>query len=143
MKQITIIVVDDHPLIRKAWGFTINQDARFRVIAESESAETAFELTKQLCPDIVLMDVNLRGMSGIEATQLIRKCCPGSKIIGLSFHIRPEYANKMIECGASGYLCKSSSPDEIFRAIIEVHNGGIFICNEVTHAPNTGENQAK
>ena len=76
------------------------------------------------------MDIRLRGISGIEATQLIKKNCPEIKIIGLSFHIETDYADKMMQCGAKGYLSKNSSPDEIFKAITEVNSGRTYICRE-------------
>ncbi len=109
----------------------LNQDFRFKVIAECESGETAVELARELCPGIVIMDIRLRGISGIEATQLIRESCPHTKIIGLSFHIRPEYVQEMLESGATGYVTKISSPEEIFKAILEVHSGRTYICSEI------------
>jgi DNA-binding NarL/FixJ family response regulator len=123
--------VDDHPLIRKAWEFILKQDARFSLIAECDSGEQAVAMATQLCPDIVIMDIRMRGMSGIEATRLIRKNCPYTKIIGLSYHILPEYAREMIQQGAMGYLTKISSREEIFKAIIEVQNGKTYICEEM------------
>jgi DNA-binding NarL/FixJ family response regulator len=131
MKQITILIVDDHPLIRKAWGFLINQDARFKVIGECECGEVAVELTRQLRPDIVIMDIGLHGASGIEATQMIRKYSPESRIIGQSFHVRADYIQKMIQCGAMGFLTKNSPLEEIIKAIIEVQNGRVYLCHEV------------
>ena len=131
MKPITIIFVDDHPLIRKAWAFILKQNRRFKLIAECESGEEAVEKSSQLCPDIIIMDIRMRGISGIEATQLIRKNCPGSKIIGLSFHTLPEYAQEIMQSGAMGYLTKLSHPDEIFKAIIEVYNGNSYICEDM------------
>ena len=131
MDQITILFVDDHPLIRKAWAFILKQDSRFKLIAECESGEEAIEVSRRLCPDVVIMDIRLRGMSGIEATERIRKNCPDSKIIGLSFHIMPEYARRIMRSGAMGYLTKDSAPWEIFKAIIEVHNGNPYICEEM------------
>lgn len=131
MDQIKIVFVDDHPLIRKAWAFIFKQDSRFKLVAECESGEEAVELSKRLCPDIVIMDIRLRGMSGIEATELIRQNCPTAKIIGLSFHIMPEYAKKIIQSGAMGYLTKDSSPVEIFKAIIEVHSGKSYISRDM------------
>jgi DNA-binding NarL/FixJ family response regulator len=131
MKPITIIFVDDHPLIRKAWAFIFKQDPRFRLIAECESGEEAIEKSKQLCPDIVIMDIRLSGISGIEATRLIRKNSPGTRIIGLSFHSQPHHAQEILEKGAMGYLTKLSNPDEIFKAIIEVHNGNGYICRDM------------
>src|SRR5450755_843558 len=133
MKQITILFVDDHPLIRKAWDFLLRQDARFKLIGVCDSGEMAIEVSKKLCPDIVIMDIKMRGMSGIEATQLIRENCPAAKIIGLSFHIQQDYAEKMMQNGAMGYLSKISPPDEIYKAIIEVQQGRTYICEEVAN----------
>lgn len=131
MKPITIIFVDDHPLIRKAWAFVLKQNPRFKLIAECESGEEAVERSKQLNPDIVIMDIRMRGMSGIEATQLILKNSPDSKIIGLSFHTLPEYAHQIIGSGAMGYLTKLSHPNEIFKAVDEVYNGNRYICEDM------------
>ena len=131
MKSISIIFVDDHPLIRKAWAFIIENDSRFKLMATCESGEDAVEKTKQLCPDVVIMDIRLKGINGIEATRLIRNYCPGTKIIGLSFHSQAHQAQQIIESGAMGYLTKLSNPEEIFKAIIEVHKGKSFICQEM------------
>ena len=131
MKPITIIFVDDHPLIRKAWAFILKHDPRFRLIATCESGEEAIEKSRQLCPDVVIMDIRLRGISGIEATRLIRENCPGTKIIGLSFHSQPHDAQEIIENGAMGYLTKLSNPEEIFKAILEVQQGRSYICQEM------------
>ena len=83
MEKITILIADDHTLVRETWSFILNTDPRFKVIAESGSGEDAVELAKQLRPNIVIMDINLPGMNGIEATQLIRKYSPGSRILGV------------------------------------------------------------
>lgn len=110
----------------------MKQDSRFILIGTCENGEEAIELSKELCPDIVIMDIRLRGMSGIEATQMIRGNCPAVKIIGLSFHLIPDYAEKMIQSGAMGYLSKISAPDEIYKAILEVYQGRTYICKEVS-----------
>ncbi|HUC83324.1 MAG TPA: response regulator transcription factor [Flavisolibacter sp.] len=131
MEKITILIADDHTLVRETWSFILNTDERFKVIAESGSGEEAVELAKQLRPHIVIMDINLPGMNGIEATQLIRKFSPASKILGVSLHTQPTYARKMIQKGAMGYVTKNSSREEMFKAIIEVHNGRRYICDEI------------
>jgi len=131
MEKITILIADDHTLIRETWSFILNTDERFNVIAESGSGEEAVELAKQLRPDIVIMDINLPGMNGIEATQLIRKYSPASRILGVSLHTQPSYARKMIQKGAMGYVTKNSSREEMFKAIIEVQNGRRYICDEI------------
>ena len=131
MEKISILIADDHTLVRETWSFILNTDERFNVIAESGSGEEAVELAKQLKPNIVIMDINLPGMNGIEATQLIRKYSPASKILGVSLHTQPTYARKMIQKGAMGYVTKNSSREEMFKAIIEVQNGRRYICDEI------------
>ena len=131
MDKITILIADDHTLVRETWSFILNTDERFKVIAESGSGEEAVELARQLRPDIVIMDINLPGMNGIEATQLIRKYSPASKILGVSLHTQPTYARKMIQKGAMGYVTKNSSREEMFKAIMEVHAGRRYICEEI------------
>ena len=131
MEKITILIADDHTLVRETWSFILNTDERFSVIAECGSGEEAVELAKQLRPNIVIMDINLPGMNGIEATQLIRKYSPASKILGVSLHTQPTYARKMIQKGAMGYVTKNSSREEMFKAIMEVQNDRRYICDEI------------
>src|ERR1051325_6440753 len=109
MKKITILIADDHKLVRQTWEFVFNSDDRFQVISECATGEEAIERSKQLHPDIVIMDINLPGISGVEATSQIRKYSPGSKIIGVSMHTQPAYAKMIMKEGASGYVTKNSS----------------------------------
>ena len=131
MDKITILIADDHTLVRETWSFILNTDARFSVVAESGSGEEAVELAKKLRPNIVIMDINLPGINGIEATQQIRKFSPGSKILGVSLHTQPTYARKMIQKGAMGYVTKNSSREEMFKAIMEIQSGKKYICDEI------------
>src|SRR3954464_6123642 len=131
MEKITILIADDHTLVRETWSFILNTDDRFNVVAESGSGEDAVELAKQLRPAIVIMDINLPGINGIEATQQIRKFSPGSKILGVSLHTQPTYARKMMQKGAMGYVTKNSSREEMFKAIMEVSNGKKYVCEEI------------
>jgi two-component system invasion response regulator UvrY len=131
MEKITILIADDHTLVRETWSFILNTDDRFNVVAESGNGEDAVEMAKQLRPNIVIMDINLPGMSGIEATQLIRKYSPASRILGVSLHTQPTYARKMIQKGAMGYVTKNSSREEMFKAIMEIQAGRRYICEEI------------
>jgi len=131
MKKITILVTDDHTLVRQTWSMFLNADPRFQVVAEAGSAEEAIEKTNQLRPNIVIMDINLPGMSGIEATSLIRKFSPATKVLGVSMYSQPTYALKMLKHGALGYVTKSSSCEELYMAITEVQNKRKYICREV------------
>lgn len=131
MKSITILIADDHTLIRETWSFILNTDPRFTVIAGCGTGEEAVELAKQLRPDIVIMDINLPGINGIEATALIRKYAPGAKIVAVSLHTQPAYAQKMMRNGASGYVTKSSGREEMVKAIEEISVGRKYICNGI------------
>lgn len=131
MEKITILLVDDHKLIRESWSFILNSDKRFQVIGETSNAEEAVDIAKEKIPKIVLMDINMTPINGFDATKLVRKYSPGSKIIGISMHSMPAYARRMIQMGAMGYVTKNSSKDELMEAIVEVNNGGKYICDEV------------
>ncbi|HVT87077.1 MAG TPA: response regulator transcription factor [Chitinophagaceae bacterium] len=131
MEKITILLVDDHKLVRDSWSFILNSDPRFEVIGETSSGDEAVEIAKNKRPDVVLMDINMTPTNGFEATKLIRKFSPASRIIGVSMHSMPAYAKKMLQSGASGYVTKNSSKEELMEAIIEVQNGQKYICSEV------------
>jgi two-component system invasion response regulator UvrY len=131
MEKITILIADDHKLIRQTWEFIFNTDARFQVIGECASGEEAVEAARQLRPDVVIMDINLPGINGVEATAQVRKFSPGSKIIGVSMHTQPSFAKVIMRNGAMGYVTKSSSREEMFKAILEVHAGNKYICDEI------------
>lgn len=131
MKKISILIVDDHQLIRDTWTIILNNDLRFEVVAVASSGEQAVEQAKIICPDIVLMDINMGNLNGFDATKLLKNFSPGSKIIGVSMHAMPEYAKKLLKMGASGYVTKNSSQKEFIYAILEVQQGRIYICDEV------------
>ena len=131
MEPISILIADDHKLIRDTWSFILNNDQRFKVVAECSNGEEAIEQARNKRPQIVLMDINMTPISGLEATKQIRKVSPGSKVIGVSMHSQPAYAKKMLQIGAKGYVTKNSSREEMFKAILEVHNGNRYICDEV------------
>ncbi|HOZ69673.1 MAG TPA: response regulator transcription factor [Chitinophagaceae bacterium] len=131
MGKITILLVDDHKLIRDSWSFILNSDSRFQVIGETSNADEAVEIARTKKPDIVLMDINMTPVNGFEATKLVRKFSPGSKIIGISMHSMPAYARRMLQIGAMGYVTKNSSKDELINSIVEVYGGKKYICEEV------------
>ena len=131
MDKITILLVDDHKLIRDSWSFILNSDPRFTVIGETSTGDEAVEIARNKRPKIVLMDVNMTPVNGFDATKQIRKYSPGSKVIGISMHTMPAYARRMLQMGAMGYVTKNSSKDEMITAIMEVNNGKKYVCEEV------------
>jgi len=131
MEKITILLVDDHKLIRDSWSFILNSDPRFQVIGETPSAEQALDIAREKKPMIILMDINMTPVNGFEATKMIRKFSPATKVIGMSMHSMPAYARRMLQMGAMGYVTKNSSKDELMRAITEVNEGRKYVCEEV------------
>lgn len=131
MEKISILLVDDHKLIRDSWSFILNSDSRFKVIGETSSGEEAIEIVKNKNPMIILMDVNMSPINGFDATEQIREISPDSRVIAVSMHTMPAYAKRMLQIGAMGYVTKNSSKDEMINAIIEVSSGRKYICEEV------------
>ncbi len=131
MQKITILLVDDHKLIRDSWSFILNSDPRFLVVGETSSGEEAIEIAKEKKPNIILMDVNMTPVNGFDATKQIHKTSPDSKIIAVSMHTMPAYAKRMLQLGAMGYVTKNSSKEEMITAIVEVNSGRKYICHEV------------
>jgi DNA-binding NarL/FixJ family response regulator len=131
MKKVSIMIVDDHTLIRETWSFLLGKNENFEVVAECGDGERAIELARDKRPDIVLLDINMAPMSGFDVLKMIRKYSPGSKIIGVSMHSQPAYAKKMLRLGAKGYVTKNSPRQEMLEAIAEVSNNQIYVCQEV------------
>ncbi|HWJ89602.1 MAG TPA: response regulator transcription factor [Flavisolibacter sp.] len=131
MKKTTILIVDDHQLLRQTWSFVLNTDRGYEVIGDCSNASEAIKLAAALRPDIILLDINLPGISGIEAVPHLINSSPGSKIVGVSMHIQPAYARRMIKDGAMGYVCKNSSSSEMLKALSEIRDGKKYICQEI------------
>lgn len=128
---IRIILVDDHKLARESWSLLLDYDPRFSVIKECENGPDAIQEVSRLKPDILLVDINMYPLNGFEVTQKVLEADPSMKIIGISVNNQPSYANKMIEIGARGFVTKGSPFEEITHAIVEVHNGRNYVCNEI------------
>lgn len=131
MKKISIFIVEDHTLVREACALLLDADPRFEVVAKSGSAEETLPLVGALRPDVLLMDINLPGMNGIEAIPMIRLISPSTKILGVSMHTQVSLVRKMLREGASGYVAKGSSGDEIRQAIVDIHSGRKYICETI------------
>jgi DNA-binding NarL/FixJ family response regulator len=131
MGKISILIADDHKLIRETWTHILNDDPRFNVIATCGDGEQAVQLAKEKEPSVILMDISMTPLSGLEATKQILKILPGCKIIAVSMHSQPTYAKKMLQLGAKGYVTKNSSREAMIKAILEVNDGRKYICDEI------------
>ena len=130
-KKVRIIIADDHLLIAETWATLINLDPEFEVVKVYDNTKSMIDEITELRPDVVILDININPFSGIEATTMIKKLAPGTKIIGVSMHNQPSFAKKMIRNGATGYVTKNSSKLEMYDAIRSVMKGEKFICAEI------------
>ncbi len=131
MKKITVAVVEDHKMVREMWVQLFTGKQEIEIVGTSGEFKEAIEMIKSKRPDIVLLDINLPGGSGMDAVPLIRKFVPGARIIAVSMHSQPAYAKKMLQLGARGYVTKNSGPEEMFTAIDTVMEGKTYICMEI------------
>lgn len=131
MKKTKLFLVDDHKMMIDMWSALLNADANFEIVGSAMDAESAFELINEALPQVVIMDITLPGMSGIELTKLVKEKFPTIKVLGVSMHTNILLIKQMLINGASGYVSKTSSFEEMSQAILVVQNGQRFICKDV------------
>ena len=129
--MINILLVDDHELVRTGIRKILDDVKGFKVVGETGSGEEALQYCRKSEPDVVLMDVNMPGIGGLEATKKILRYAPDVKIIVLTVHNEDPFPSKVMQIGASGYLTKGAGPDEMINAIRSVHSGQRYITPEI------------
>ncbi len=129
----TILLVDDHQMVCEGLRVLLEQHPDMRVVAEADDGRDAVQLAKRHQPDIVVMDVGLPDLNGIDATRQILARTPQTKVIALSVHSDKRYIVEMFKAGASGYLLKNCASEELVRAIEAVMTGQSFISPGITH----------
>ena len=125
-KPITVMLAEDHAIVRQGLCSLLNADGHFIIVGEARTGREAVEMAQTLCPDVILMDIAMPVLNGLEATRQILAANPAAKIIVLSAHSDDVYVEKMIEAGAAGFLEKQSSADVLTKAIREVAAGRTF-----------------
>lgn len=132
MKPTSILIVDDHALVREGITKIISLEKRFTIVAEACNGKQAIELCRSYRPDIVLLDINLPDLTGIEVCKIIKQEYPETGIIALTIHDQEEYIIEMIRNGVAAYLLKDVSPDQLINTIEQVANGKSFISPSLT-----------
>jgi DNA-binding NarL/FixJ family response regulator len=127
MSKIRVVLTDDHTLFRQGIRTLLAAEPDLEVVGEAADASQAVELARKLRPDLVLMDIGMNGLSSFEATRLIRKERPETRIVFLSMYDDEDYLAKGMEIGANGYVLKESPADQLLTAIREVQRGGSFV----------------
>jgi len=133
MEKIRIIITDDHQLFRNGLKILLNAFQEFEVVGEASNGEEFLRIIKNTTADVVLMDINMPEMDGIEATRKGLKLCPAINIIALSMYGEEEYYYKMVDAGAKGFLLKDSDISEVKEAILTVRKGGSYFSQELLY----------
>jgi len=131
---LRILLVDDHQMVREGLRAVLEREDACRVVGEAGSGREAVELTRRFQPDVVVMDVAMSDMNGIEATRQIRSELPEARIVALSSHADRRYVKAILEAGACGYVLKANAYDDLWRAIQAASQGRKYLCSEVTGA---------
>jgi DNA-binding NarL/FixJ family response regulator len=130
-KKIRIVLADDHKIIRDGLRSLLLTESKYEIVGEAENGEIAQDLTSRLHPDLVIMDVNMPGMDGIDATRKISKNHPDTRVLALTMTNEQEHIRKMIDAGAMGYILKNSGQEELISAINAVVEGNNYFSDEV------------
>lgn len=130
-KKITILLVDDHAVVRAGVRRLLEQEPIFEVIGEADSGETGYQIFGELNPDVMVIDLSMPGMGGLEAIRRILMRHDKAKILVLSMHEDLSFANQALKLGAKGYLIKNTLGDDLAKSIHAVANGEVFLSDEI------------
>jgi len=126
MKKISVLLVDDHTVVRQGLRALLSQEGDIEVVGEAENGRQAVAMAAKTTPDVILMDVVMPLMNGLEGTRQVLKSVPSAKVLVLSSYSDDDYVQQLTEVGASGYLTKQTASDDLLLAIREVQRGNAF-----------------
>lgn len=132
MSAIRVVVVDDHTLVRRGIVSLLQAQPHLEVVGEASSGEEALRLIPNLHPDVVLMDIGMPGMDGLEVTRRLREVAPQTKVLILTVHDREDYLFQALRAGAAGYILKGADVADLLSAVQSVHQGGVYLYPTVT-----------
>lgn len=130
---IKVVLVDDHALMRGGVRSILKRAEHITVVGEASDGKEAVELASKLAPDMMLVDIGMPGLNGVEATRKIRAVDPKIAVIALSMHSDERYVTGILDAGGRGYVLKTCSADELIRAMDAVMRGGIYVTSDLTH----------
>lgn len=136
-KKITVILVDDHAVVRAGFRLLLATETDIDVIAEAEKGEQVLQLYADLKPDVIVMDLSMAGIGGLEATRRLVSRYDDVKVIVFSVHHENVYISRAMNAGAKGYICKHAHPEILITAIKKVANGEIYIESNLIDEPNS------
>jgi two-component system response regulator NreC len=125
--RIRVLIADDHTIVRTGVRLLLEAEPDIEVVGEAVNGEAAIAQAEALQPDVILMDIGMPGLNGLEATRQIKTRWPQIHILGLTMHRTEEYFFEMLKAGASGYILKAAETDELIRAVHAVARGEVFL----------------
>jgi two-component system invasion response regulator UvrY len=131
MSEIAILLVDDHPIVREGYRRLLERQPGYKIVAEADNAASAYQAYREASPDVVIMDLSLPGVGGLEAVRHIRQWDKRARILVFTMHSGAAFALKAFEAGASGYVTKSSDAAELIRAVAIVAQGGRALSDDI------------
>ncbi|TRN26256.1 response regulator [Vibrio furnissii] len=138
-KPISVVIADDHRVVLEGFMARLEMEPEIEVIATASNGLEAIDVVKQHRPDVILMDVSMPIMNGIDATRLIKEEVPNAKVLMLTMHDNREYIMKVMQAGAVGYMLKEISAENMVQAIKTVNLGSTYFCESVTQTLFTQE----
>lgn len=129
---IKVLLVDDHTVVREGLRYLLETEGDIKIVGEAHHGREAVQLTEKLRPDVVLLDIAMPFLNGVEAARQIAKICPETKILILSSYEDDEYIRKLIQAGVGGYLLKHTVADDLVRAVREVHKGNAYFSPSIS-----------
>ncbi len=132
MKNIKILIADDHEVVRDGLKIILNSLGNITIAGEVANGEEAVKMYNSLKPDLVIMDISMPGMNGIEATRIIKEGDPSAKILILTMHDNQEYLNQIIRSGAKGFVLKNTDKEELLEAVRTVASGENFFSKDIS-----------
>ena len=131
MQEINVILIDDHAVVREGYRRLLERDSYIKVVAEGETGNEGYRLICDHLPDVVVMDITLPGMSGIEVTRRVLTRVPEQKILIFSMHEEIIFVNRAFQAGAKGYVTKSAAPEVLIDAVRQVAMGKLYLSSEM------------
>lgn len=128
---IRVLLVDDHKLIRVGLRQLLEAEPGIEIVGEAGEGEAAIEQARALAPNVVVLDINMPGMNGVEATRRLARLDPAPRILIVSVHAQDPIPTRLLEAGAAGYLTKEAAADEIVNAVKQVHSGKRYLSADI------------
>jgi two-component system response regulator NreC len=134
MSPIRLVLADEHEIVRAGLRMLLQAQPDMEIVAEASSGRQAIDQVLAFAPDMILMDVAMPDMSGMETTRQLKACCPSVAVLALTIHEEEDYFFQMLDAGVSGYVPKRAAPEDLLKAIRTVHRGEIFLHTSVAGA---------